>query len=327
MRAHVPGDLVTHEPLRREDITTPLVPESSDRTRAAPRRRSLFAPLELELDELAPQKPERARAVLMLAALRTSDDDDPRRKVPHPDRRRDLVDVLSAGPAGAHRGHLEIVVANLDGNRVVDIDQDLDRDERRLSPIAFAERAHAHEPVDAGLAPESAVHAGARDPERGAVDPRSVSFLSVELLDDEPPPRRPAEVHPQEHGREVLGVDAARARLNGHDRAHAPVRLGRRARALGRSELDVEGVEIGFGRSERVHVAFVEGEQDEPMRIVERALGVRDPIVQGAETCSLREELFRTFAVAPEVGLAEEEVEFGEASRLPGEVKDRRGAG
>ncbi|MDC3979984.1 2OG-Fe(II) oxygenase [Polyangium jinanense] len=115
--------------------------------------------------------------------------------------------------------------------------------------------------------------------------------------------------------------------MNGHDCAHASLRFGGRARALRVSEVDLDGCEIGFGRGERVRVAFVEGEQGERMRIVEPALGVRDPIVQGAETCSLREELFRTFAVAPEVGFAEKEVEFGEAPGLPGEVKDRRGAG
>jgi len=36
--------------------------------------------------------------------------------------------------------------------------------------------------------------------------------------------------------------------------------------------------------------------------------------------------LLCTLTVAPKVGCAEEEVEFGEASGLPGKVKDRRGA-
>jgi hypothetical protein len=55
MGAHDPGVLVAHEPLWREDIAAPLVPESDHRPSAAPRRRRLLAPLELELRELAPE--------------------------------------------------------------------------------------------------------------------------------------------------------------------------------------------------------------------------------------------------------------------------------
>jgi hypothetical protein len=263
----------------------------------------------------------------MLAALRPRHDDNPRWQVPHPHRRSDLVDVLPAWTAGAHRGHLEVIVAYLDGNGVIDIDGHLDRGERCLSPISSPEWAHAHEPVHAGLALENAVHARARDPDCSAIDPRFISFLPMELLDDEPALRRPPEVHSQQHGREILGVDAAGAGLDGHDRAHTPRRFGGAERALGLPEICLDGRQVGSGGDNRVRVAFVEGEHDKPMRVVERALGVRYPIDLCAEPCPLPEELLCTITIAPKVGFAEKEIELGEAPRLPGKVKVRRGAG
>lgn len=88
----------------------------------------------------------------------------------------------------------------------------------------------------------------------------------------------------------------------------------------------LEKCNVGFGRSEGVDIVFSKGERDKLLRIVELSFGEGKAIHLRPQTCALGKELLCTFSVAPKVVCTEEEVEFGEASRLPGKVKDRRGA-
>ena len=68
-----------------------------------------------------------------------------------------LVDVLAAGAAGAKDVFANVLVAELDLDRVVDLRRDVDRGETGL-PLAFGvEGADPHQPVHARLALQIAV--------------------------------------------------------------------------------------------------------------------------------------------------------------------------
>ena len=80
----------------------------------------------------------------------------PARDVPHPHGGLDLVDVLPALAAGAHRRRLEVLVLHDDVDLVLDVGRDLDRGEGRLPARVRVERRDAHEAVNAVLAAEVA---------------------------------------------------------------------------------------------------------------------------------------------------------------------------
>ena len=95
------------------------------------------------------------------------------------DARLGLVLVLAAGPAAPEDVALQLVVAEHDVDRVVDLGQDVDRGERRLPPAGRVVRADPDEPVDAGLALEVAVGVLALDVDRRHLDARGAAVLAV----------------------------------------------------------------------------------------------------------------------------------------------------
>ncbi|HRI69607.1 MAG TPA: hypothetical protein PK156_35490, partial [Polyangium sp.] len=102
---------------------------------------------------------------------------------------------------------------------------------------------------------------------------------------------------------------------------------GRSAKMLAFPQMRFETCYVRFCSNKRARIIFFERKRDKRLRFVELSFGERDAIQLRPKTCSLGKELLRTFTVAPKIVGTEEEVEFGEASRLPGKVKDRRGAG
>src|ERR1019366_3178286 len=86
------------------------------------------------LVEARPQDLHRRVLVLVLRALVLALHDEAGRQVRDPDRRLRLVDVLSAFAARPERVDPEVLVADLDFDRVVDLRRDIDRGERRVAP-------------------------------------------------------------------------------------------------------------------------------------------------------------------------------------------------
>ncbi len=157
-------------------------------------------------------------AVLVLAALGAADDVDAGRVVLEAHRRLDLVHVLPALAAGAHRRGLEIGVLDLDVDLVLDVGRDIDGHEARLPPPLESKGQMRTKRCTPTSGAQVAVGVGATDRERCAVDARVVTDLIVEDLDLVAPWLAPAGVHAQEHVRPALGVCPARARVNADDR-------------------------------------------------------------------------------------------------------------
>ena len=134
-----------------------------------------------------------------------------------PDRGVGLVDVLAAGPAGAVRVDPQVVLVDLDRRLVGQERRDDDLRERGVAAVGAVERAQPHQPVHAALGLEEPVGVLALDGERRRLEAGLLARARLDELGLEAAILRPAEVHPQQHLRPVLGVGAARARVDRDD--------------------------------------------------------------------------------------------------------------
>ena len=144
--------------------------------------------------------------------------DDPGRQVRDPDGAVGLVHVLAARPLCPVRVDLEVALVDL---HVGVLGQERGDDHRReggVAPVSLVERRLAHQPVLAALRLQDAVRVLAADAEGGGLEAGLLPRAHFEQLDLEPAVRGPPLVHPEHHLRPVLGVGAARARLERHDR-------------------------------------------------------------------------------------------------------------
>lgn len=128
-----------------------------------------------------------------------------------------FVDVLAARAAGAVGVDLQVGGVDLDVVVVVDLGHHLQRGKGGLAAAGGVKRRDAHQPVDAVLRLQKAVGVGAGDEDRRALDARFLPGQIVQHLDLEVVALRPAGVHAVEHLHPVLGLGAARARVEGQD--------------------------------------------------------------------------------------------------------------
>ena len=211
------GAVVVDHGVRLEDVGADLVAPGVvglGGLDLGPRRLLL---LQLPLVERGPQHLHRGRLVLALAPLLLAGDDEPGRDVGEPHRGRGLVDVLAAGARGAEDVHLDVFVAEVDLDRVVDVGIDEHRREGGVPPRLRVERRDAHQPVHALLRLEEAVGVLALDLERDRLDPRLFARLRSRIGDLEAVALGPADVHPHEHLGPVLRLGAAGAGMDGED--------------------------------------------------------------------------------------------------------------
>ena len=128
--------------------------------------------LQLELVEPRAQHGVGLRAVAVLRAVGLAGDDDAGRQVGQPDRAVGLVDVLAAGAGGAVGVDAQVLVQDLDLDRLVDHRVDPDAGEARVAARLAVERRDPHQAVHAALGLEPAVGVGAEDLERRRLDAR-----------------------------------------------------------------------------------------------------------------------------------------------------------
>jgi len=89
--------------------------------------------------------------------------------------------VLSAGPGRAVGVDPQILLENFDLDILVDLGSDKDGGETGLAALAGVERGLTDESMDANFAREQAIGVFALDPEGGALDPRLLARLVVDL--------------------------------------------------------------------------------------------------------------------------------------------------
>ncbi len=143
-----------------------------------------------------------------------------------PDRRVGLVDVLAALAARAERVDPQVLVEDLDLDRVVDLRGDVDRREGGVPPRGRVERRDPDEPVDAVLGLHVAVGVLPLEPQGRALDPRVVGVGDLEDLGLPPLQLAVAHVHPHQHLGPVLGLGAAGAGVDLEEGRELVLRLG-----------------------------------------------------------------------------------------------------
>ena len=236
-----------------------------------------------------------------------------------------LVDVLAARAGRAVGVDLQVVVLDLDVAGLLDDRRDLDARERRLAAVGGVERRQAHEPVHALLGGVEAVGVLAARAERGGLDARLLPRGGLQQLDLEAAPLGPAHHHPQHHLGPVLGVGAARAGVDGHERVAGVVLAGEQALLLERGEARLDGGErlLELGRELRVLV----GELDEPLEVLGVALQLRERVELALRARVLRAGLGRGVGVVPEAGRPHLGLERAQAPLERSGVKDSPRAG
>ena len=129
--------------------------------------------------------------------------------------------MLAAGAGRAEDVHLDVLLADVDLDGVVDVGIDEHRGERGVPPRLGIVRRDPDQPVDALLRLEVAVGVFALDLDRDRLDARLFPRQQVEHRDLEAVPLRPAHVHPHEHLGPVLRLGAAGAGMDREQRVPA----------------------------------------------------------------------------------------------------------
>ena len=127
--------------------------------------------------------------------------------------------------------HADVGLVDLDVGRV-EFGPHLHRRETGLTAPLIVEGADPHQAVRAALPRHEAVRVPARQGELGGVDAGLDALRCVVERDVEAASLRPARVHPEQHLREVLGVDAAVLRVDLHDAWRVVVFAGEEAAEL-----------------------------------------------------------------------------------------------
>ena len=113
----------------------------------------------------------------------------------------------------------------------------VDARERGLAAVGLVERRQAHQPVDALLGLDDAVRVVALERERGRLDARLLARRRLDQLGLVAAVLGPAQVHAQQHLGPVLGVGAAGAGRDLHERGAAVVLAGEERGLLERVDL------------------------------------------------------------------------------------------
>src|SRR5204863_4337082 len=110
------------------------------------------------------------RPVLVLRALALALHDDAARLMGDADRAVGLVDVLPAGPRGAVGVDAQILVEDVDLDRLVDHWIDPDRGKAGMAPRSGIERRDAHQAMHAAFGLQPAIGIDAADLDRRRFD-------------------------------------------------------------------------------------------------------------------------------------------------------------
>ena len=192
--------------------------------------------------------------------------------------------------------------------------------------LAESNGREPHEPVHALLGRVEPVGVVAGDAERGGLDARLLARARLEQLDLEPAPLGPAHLHPQHHLGPVLGVGAARARVDGHQRVAGVVVAGEQPLLLGRGQARLDGVDrLLEAPPARLRVLL--GELGEPVEVLGVGLQLREAVEPALRARVLGADLRRGVRVIPEARRPHLRFERAQALLHPSRVKDSPRAG
>ena len=135
----------------------------------------------LDLQQLGFQHPHSHVLVLVLASLYLAGNHNAGRQVGNPNRRRGLVNLLSAGAAGPVKVYLKIFRTDFDGSvQLLHNRHNLQRSKGGLTASRGVKGGHPDQPVDTGLRFQEAVGIVAFHLNRGALDAGLVAVQVVQ---------------------------------------------------------------------------------------------------------------------------------------------------
>ena len=170
-----------------------------------------FALLQFGLIEARLQHGHGRGAILVLRTLLLAGNDDAGRHVRDADGRVGRVDVLAASARRTIGVNLEVALADLDVDRVIDHWIDPAGREAGMPPRRRIVGADADETMDAAFRLEPAIGIMPLDQNRGGLDAGFFAVVHFEHFDLHLPPFSPARIHAQEHVGPVLRLGATGA--------------------------------------------------------------------------------------------------------------------
>ena len=257
----------------------------------------------LDLHQLAAQHIHRHLAVLVLAALHLAGHHDAGGQVGQTHRRGGLVDLLSAGAAGAVNVHLDILLTDLDVDVLVDLRHDLQRSKGGLAAAAGVKGGDPHQPVHAVFGFQKAVGVQPFDENGSALDPRLIAVQIVQNFIGVAVTLRPAGVHPVQHLCPVLRFGAAGPRMEGQNGVFGIILTGQQG---GQPHLRHAGLQLlGVGGSLLVN-ALVAGflrQLDKRHGILVQRLQLLVGLHTGLQLGGALQHLLAVFHVVPKARL------------------------
>ena len=187
------------------------------------------------------------------------------------------------------------------------------------------ERRDAHQPVHARFGAQPAVGPLPFDADGGALDPRLVARLPVELLQLEAFALGPAGVHAHQHLGPVLALGAAGAGVDADQRPLPVVGARQHARKLDLGDGLLDRREGGRRLDRRRLVLGLVGHVDEHARVLERLQLRVEGVHRGLESRLLAQHGLRLVGGVPEPFGAGLVVELRYPTLLAGDVKDAPG--
>lgn len=137
--------------------------------------------------------------------------------------------------------------------------------------------------------------------EGGRLDPGLLGEGGVVNLGGVAVPLGPAQVHPQQHGREVGRVDTAGFGANRHQRIALVVLTGQQGADLERLDVGGQSLQVALRLGESGRIVLLHGEFDQHAEIVHSSPQGGDPVHLGLQPGKLRGDGLGIVLVVPQV--------------------------
>ncbi len=177
---------------------------------------------------------------------------------------------------------------------------DLHGGEAGLAAALVVERGDAHQAVRAAFHAHASVGVGSVHLERGGLDAGLFRIGGVHHLGLVAVALGPAQVHAQQHLREVRGIDATGAGADRHDGGTLVVFAVEQGLDLHVVEVLLNALHLGARLGERVGVVFLLAEFNEGLHILDALAGGGEALELGLHGGKLAGHLLRVFGIVPQ---------------------------
>jgi len=285
-----------------------------------------LALLNFQIVEARAEHLHRHFAILVLAALRLTANDDVGREVGDAYSGFHLVDVLPAFATRTKGVNAQVFGPDVDLYAVVNFRNHENGGKGSVAPRRLVERRDSNETVNSGFSSEKTISIFARELDRGRFDARFFSGGLVEERGGHSSSLRPSQVHAKKDGSPILRFRPARAWLDGHDGIEVIGLSGEQRPGFQFGDVGIRGVELPVQLLQQIVLLFDVGlflsEMDVGLGVAGdgRELFVCGNLFFG--TLALTENALRGFLIAPKIGVGDARFESFQALAVLRCVKD-----